>query len=491
MIGFSVDFHVFGVLDLQDFPLGLDLGVVDGHVLGLADDDALAGAVDDHVLDADVADGHFGQPVEEHGSAHVAGGDVRDVDVTEGRRLLGDGRYGSLHAVGQFLFALFAGSLATIEEVEQQGFVGDVNHVDAVDVDVFHHAAASAGTLEAETYVGAQEGTVGHVDVLDAARHLTAHHKAAVAVEHDVVLHDDILAGLSASASVFVLARLDADGIVARIEGVVHNQGVGARLQVERVAVLRVPGVEHLDVVDGDVFAGQGMQTPAGRILERNSLEQNFLALDDVQQYGAEPRAYFVPFFIGLDAHGIVELLAGLGTLERAFGGIPDVVLHYAARSKEGFPLRGRHLAFLHGTPAVARAVEHSVAGDGDVLSIAGRDGRLATAGVKPFERGLDDGVGIEVVGEEHQRVLLRIEVDVAQQLDGAGEPQSFGDDHLASALLVDGFDGLVDGLGIQSLAVGLGAEGGDVDAIVGEGGLHHLWHVERHALVEGVVRAA
>ena len=52
-----------------------------------------------------------------------------------------------------------------------------------------------------------------------------------MAMEHYIVLYDDILAGLATAASFFVLTRFETDGIVTGIKVAVGDDGVGARLE--------------------------------------------------------------------------------------------------------------------------------------------------------------------------------------------------------------------------------------------------------------------
>ena len=280
----TVDLHLLGVADDERISLfGVDGDVVDGHALGLTDDNALFGLADHDVLHADIVNRHLRQTVEEHGSTGSVADYVADVNVAEGRGLLCDGGYIGLHALCNLLFSLFTSSLAAVEEVEQEWLVRNINHVNAVDVDVFYHDTTTTGTLEAKTYIGTEEGAVGYVNILHTTRHLTTYYKTSMAMEYDVVSHNHVLAGLTTTATVSILARFDTDGIVTRIKDAAGNQSITARLQVECIAVLRIPGIEDLDIIKRDVVARQGMQTPTGRILERNTLKQHLLALDKAE----------------------------------------------------------------------------------------------------------------------------------------------------------------------------------------------------------------
>ena len=171
--------------------------------------------------------------------------------------------------------------LAAVVHVEADGVGRDVLHLHVADPDLLDHAAAAARRLEAEPDVGAEERAPLDEDVADAARHLAAHREPAVAVVDDVVDDDDVLGRPPALAAVLVLPRLDADRIVAHVEPAVVDDRAPARIEVEAVAVLRVPRVQHRDVPDDDVLGEQRVDVPRRRVLERRAVEQHAAALDE------------------------------------------------------------------------------------------------------------------------------------------------------------------------------------------------------------------
>lgn len=87
------------------------------------------------------------------------------MDVPERWRFNGYLGNRCLHAAFQVFFRFFAGSFATIKQIEEQRFVRYINHVDIVNVDSLYNTAASSGALEAQAYVCAEESTICYIDV--------------------------------------------------------------------------------------------------------------------------------------------------------------------------------------------------------------------------------------------------------------------------------------------------------------------------------------
>jgi len=75
------------------------------------------------------------------------------------------------------------------------------------------------------------------------------------------------------------------------------------------------------------------------------------------------------------------------------------------------------------------------------------------------------------VAGELYDGVCREVQVDVAKQLDGAGQPISGWDDDAAAACGRASPDGLAEGFGIKRMSIGDSAEIGDAEILVGEGG--------------------
>ena len=168
-----------------------------------------------------------------------------------------------LHAVQQILFRFFAGTFSTVEQVEQQRFVRNINHVDIINVDVFYHTATSASALEAQTYVCAHKCAVFYIDVLHTTRHFTTYYESTVSVQYRIIFNDNVLARFTATAAVFIFTGFDTDSIISRIEYTINNERVLARFQVDGVTILGIPRIDDHDIIYCEIFARQGVQTPA------------------------------------------------------------------------------------------------------------------------------------------------------------------------------------------------------------------------------------
>ena len=133
----------------------------------------------------------------------------------------------------------------------------------------------------------------------------------------------------------------------------------------------------------------------------------------------------------------------------------------------------------------IASKVWNDMHGDGDVLLSLGVYGRLAPLGVKPFEYGADHRVEIPVGIEDDDCVGGNVKVAVAPELDGAREPESGGDNEVASASAFQLFESLAESVGTQADAVSLGSEIGQADAVVGNRRPLDIRHIEGKIFVK------
>ena len=356
-----------GVGDIVDGQSGAlgggDRYVVKAYVGRLGEESALTGG-HGGVGERDVLDGHFGEAVKLDGDTRSSRFDAVDEDVAESRGAFVDsGHVGGGAAVG------------CVVEVEEQGFMAYFEHVYVVDVDILHESATTAVALETKAYVGADELAIGHLDVAHSARHFTADHEAAVALEDTAAVDEDVLGRDGAGASYLIFARLDAHGIVTYIKGGTGDDDVAARLDVHGVGVLRVDGVLDIDTVDDDVFAHDGVERPGGRVLEEHALEEQIATLDEFDHVGTEEV---------LDGEGVlvghIALIAETFALIHAtlvlLGGVPGVVVDETALSEEVTPLVAVGFATAHVAPGIAVAIDDTRAGDGDVVEVLTVDGR-------------------------------------------------------------------------------------------------------------------
>ena len=263
--------HAAGRTWLERF----DMQVVEHDVLCLAEDSAFLRFGNGEAVHVDVFDAFLGQAVEENGTSSSFTDNVLYKDVAEDRCGFVHSRQFNRCGVPFIVVRHFlSAGFSSIEKIEDDGFRDDIYHVDVADVDVFHQASSPAAALEAQAHVGTHEGAVVYPDVLHSSAHLAADDKASVPVIDDVVGDDNSPRGLSMPASVFVFARLDADGVVAGVEVAASHDSIGARLKVKGIAVLRVPGIVDGNVVEGDMITAPRMKAPGWRVLECASLDE-------------------------------------------------------------------------------------------------------------------------------------------------------------------------------------------------------------------------
>ncbi len=154
-------------------------------------------------------------------------------------------------------------------------------------------------------------------------------------VQHGATLDDYVLARHLPVAAFLVLTALDADGIVADVKGGVSDYGPVARLQIQSVAVLRIPGIADSDVVQGHILTLQRVNVPRRRVAERGILQQHTLAQAELQQHGALQD----PALVGLSVGTLQLIILRIG--------IPHVLYLYARTRCEGLPLVFRELTLL------------------------------------------------------------------------------------------------------------------------------------------------
>ena len=135
------------------------------------------------------------------------------------------------------------------------------------------------------------------------------------------------------------------------------------------------------------------MEVPCRGVLEDDALEEHVLTLDEADHDGAEEALVAVPLFLGGGLDDIhVGVLLGVGIALRGYP-VVGLGLETAGTGENGLPLGVGDLAALDGTPVLAVAVDDALTGNGDVLALYSRQGRLAAARVEALEGGLDDGI--------------------------------------------------------------------------------------------------
>ena len=114
-------------------------------------------------------------------------------------------------------------------------------------------------------------------------------------------------------------------------------------------------------------------------------------------------------------------------------------------------------------------------------MRVLGMDGRKAATHVQTLEIGVDDGVQVLVGAEHYYCILVQIELYVALQADGTGEPDAGGNQQAAAALLGQMADGSGKCICIESNAIPHSAKVGERH---GKGGDYRLRNIAGDLLV-------
>ena len=460
--------------------------MVDGDILAFVDLDAVVSGYLG-VGDVDIGHRHLGQTVEIEGAHGTLAGHVVDVDILELGCFLAHGLHVTFgdNALGGHLLLLFQGigsRKSGVVQVEEDAVGRNIDHVYILDVNVLHHTATSAGRLEAQADIGAKEHAVPDAHVLHAARHLRTHHESAMSMIDGTSVHHDILARRLQVATVLVLARLDADGIVAHVKLVVDDQAVLAGFEVQAVAVLAIPGIDDHDVLDNDILAHERVQVPGGRVLEADALQPDVLAVGKVEEGWAKEVACLLPVLVGLTPGGYIHVAAAQ-FVEDGLGGCPNLrALGHACHTalfEQRVPLALRKLAMFDPSPGVTMSVDGSEARDGNVLLAVGIERADAAPGLQAFEVGIDNGIFAVVAREQDHRTLLQMQVDVVLEGDGAREPDATWHDEVTASALADAAHGKIEFFRVVIVPVSTCTVFGDALRKLIEDRSAHLCHLE------------
>ena len=300
---------------------------------------------------------------------------------------------------------------------------------------------------EAQSRVGAREAVLSDHDVLHAARELRPDDESAVGVIDGVVLYQDVFAGTGLLA-LRSGSALHADAVVASIDGVVHDEHVAAVANVDGVAVLRVPWAADGHSVDDDASAALRHDVESWRVLDGHALDEHVLAFGEADEMGA-----YALRLLCVRCH-VLKMFQSVGIPQRT------VIRCRSALFAIHVPFHVAHLAAFHGAPPFAVAVDDATARDRDVAGAAGGDARCGALFALSCRF-----VGFKVqrlVGSEHDDgVLLQMQVDVVLQPERCCQPHARPHVQMASALLGEGVDGLLNGVGAERQAVTDGSEVG------------------------------
>lgn len=299
-----------------------------------------------------------------------------------------------------------------IVKIEDDGFGKDVKHADVVDEDVLDNSAPATAGLEAQSGVCPEEGAACDADVPDTTGHFAADDESAMGMKDGTTMDNDPLTRNALVPARKVLAALDADGVIADIEGAVVDDDVGASVDVNGVTVLAIGGVTNVDVADTEVATQGGVETPVGGVLEGDTVKDHVGAVHEADHDGT--KEVFDGFKLVLvirvrdDPRGHASKKRSLSV---GFGREPLVAMDNATALGDSVPeLRG-DLASLDVSPYVSIAVNDSASCDGDVIQVLPADGRLAK--VSRLSHEVDGGEGIEVLVTQETNDCTRKKMEV------------------------------------------------------------------------------
>ena len=142
-------------------------------------------------------------------------------------------------------------------------------------------------------------------------------------------------------------------------------------------------------------------------------------------------------------------------------------------------PLSRSHLGFLERSPPIAVAVEGTVTGDGDVLCVERIERAGATLGRDALKPLVVDLIQIEVVRENDETVLLRIESHVGLERERRGRVDSFRDDDRSASGFCASIDSRLDGFSRECYTGVVRSEIEHVKGAIRKVGHCHFGHVE------------
>ena len=232
---------------------------------------------------------------------------------------------------------------------------------------------------------------------------------------------------------------------------------------------MRIAGIAHLYVLYQHVFAHQRMQVPCRRVLENHAFQPYVLTFYQAHHDRTQERADALPFFFRLEVLRHVHVADGVslqrsGVREPIIGALVDP----SARGCR-LPLALGHLLPLQGTPEMPVAVDSPLSGNRYIGQVASRNGRLAPAGIQPFEHRFHQGIQVDIGREEDDRSLFDMQVDVAFQHDRACKPYAGRHRKPASALLRERVDGAGKRFGTKLCTVAHRPEIAQIDFVIGK----------------------
>ena len=168
------------------------------------------------------------------------------------------------------------------------------------------------------------------------------------------------------------------------------------------------------------------MDNPERRVAQLHALDNGILATDEIDELRTQTLALAEYAFLG--RHAVVCHLQQVGTRTDSILALPFVNTLVIAV----MPVA------LHVPPTLVRAVavNDTLTGNADVLSINSIDARLVVDDVESLPAGLHVRIQVAVEGEAQRCTFLDNEVHVALQRDGTSHEHASRHDDLTAALL-------------------------------------------------------
>src|SRR5947209_1512458 len=282
-------------------------------------------------------------------------------------------------------------------------------------------------------------------DVADAAGDFAANSDTAVPVLHPTTSNDEVLRRNSNAATIVVSARFNRNAIIARSEGTVLDKHILARFWIATVRIgAGLFGCASLSfdihAAHRHVSAKYRMKLPHRRVTKRDAFDEHVL------------RA------VGLD-----ELRSQITSLaEDAFSDGRALRNHLVEKSACLVLLGVTFLpaatcATLPGPPvgAIRLTINDAFARQRDVLLLEGINKWRVVHQLHPLPAREDDGqIFLRIAVKLDGRAFADIEVDIALQVNRAGQILAHGHDDTPTARFVARFDGLAKSICAIRLAI-------------------------------------
>ena len=318
-------------------------------------------------------------------------------------------------------------------------------HTDTLVGEVLATSGTRTAGLEADADLGAVKDAVVRIEVANPAGRFAAAGDTSMATQGEAVAHDDVLGGATNRLAILVAAALHGEVIISATHCRVLDQDIFTAGDIDTVATRNTDRLD-LHATDNHLLAIDRCDVPEEALLELHPLQEDLLAVNRAEEGGKK------------------DLSAIASVVDALLNGGIDI----------DFLDRKRNLSFFNRT--AFRTNQTTLAREGDVLLVAGVDAGSERGNLDPLV-GRKDGrqVVLDFSAEVEFTPLFEVEFHVALERDASRVPMARRDDDATTAPFCGLVNGLLNGA-CRHIAIG-GA--GDPYGVVGEGGAHHLGHIE------------